>query len=486
VATTSKVPAGVIAPVKQKCAEIVASFPGITHVYGYHTVPDHNNRRCIDFMVPGKSVGDLVAAYIKEHAGRLGVNGQVWQRRVMGFPHSGDGGAYRGPTGQWRTYSGANPHTDHVHVEFDGAVYVAPSTPKIPLAGTVWVDRLKPGVTDSDSVRLVQRALGIPETGTYDAATVAAVRARQRGWGDAPQFCDGLLGIKQLGLLMTEAGMRVDIRTDPSGPVTPPKIEEPPVVKPPARPAVTIVSANVLRRTDPDRQRKRFTDRLPDLITHIRSGSPTVVLLQEVDSVTAAAVFGGLGQSWHYDRCHGLAIGWYTPELERVGDAQCHLYPDRENRFRHSVQLRHRATGETFWADNTHLENDGDPATDGHRARHVEISAFVAGTKTGKRVFGGDLNSTTPSGASATTRQRQKPRPQLRAAGWWLLTDHPDVTNRALESHHGGKTRNGDRGPWIDDAGGKGVTYVPGSGRLIRTDQTDASDHHMLRFAVRL
>lgn len=254
----------------------------------------------------------------------------------------------------------------------------------------------------------------------------------------------------------------------------------------PTRPIVTVVSANVLRRTDPDKTRRRWIDRLPDIVAHIRSGSPTLVLLQEVDTVTASDVFEGLGPSWHYDRCHGLAIGWFSPELERIGDAQCVLYPDRENRYRHSIQLRHRVSGQQFWADCTHLENDGDPATDGHRARHTEITAFAAGTKTGKRVFGGDLNSTTPSTTSATERQRQKPRPILRGAGWWLLTDQTDVTDRALESHHGGKTRNGGKGPWIDDAGGKGVSYVKGSGRLIRTDKTDASDHHFLRFAVQL
>ena len=87
--------------------------------------------------------------------------------------------------------------------------------------------------------------------------------------------------------------------------------------------------------------------------------------------------------------------------------------------------------------------------------------------------------------------QTENPRPILKAAGWWLLSDQTDVTNRELKSHHGGELKGGaPRGPWIDDAGGKGVTYVKGSGKLIRTDSgaytTPPGDHHYLRFTVKL
>lgn len=575
-------------------------FPGFS--WGTYNGHDPSKGLAADAMVPawqtaaGRAKGQELADWIWTNRARWGIWYLIFDGRIISQTRPEQG---------WIRYFDAdspNPsrsHKNHVHMSWRSA-------PAIPV---VWIDRLVPGVTDSDSVRVVQRALGVPSDGTYGPSTVAAATAFQRSLGDAAEHCDGVLGPRQTVALLLRAGVRATVRTDPSGspaptPVEPVPVPTDPVPSPPTYPAptardvyldrlhegvndsdsvwwvqsaltrlnhytgpldgtygpatltavkryqlvlgddpkhcdgllgekqtirlftdaampvtiwrssvsggqlwpapdptptppkdpdpmpkpatVTIVSANVLRRTDPDRARKTWAQRVGDIVTHIRSGSPTVVLLQEVDSVTAADIFGRLGPSWHYDRCRGLAVGWYSPDLERVGDAQCALYPDKENRYRHSVPLRHRVTGATFWADCTHLENDGDTGTDGHRARHVEISAFVTGTKTGKRVFGADLNSTTSAASSATARQREKPRPQLRAAGWWLLSEQADVKDRALESHHGGKTRNGKTGPWIDDAGGKGVAYVKGSGRLIRTDQTDASDHHFLRFQVQI
>lgn len=123
--TTSKIPAGVLPAVKAKCAEVVSRTGVVTHVWGYNTIPDHNNRRCIDFMVANLTDGDKVANYLRANAARLGVVGIIWNRRVMGFPENGD--AYRGPSGQWRPYSGPSPHTDHNHVEFNASAYVAPS-----------------------------------------------------------------------------------------------------------------------------------------------------------------------------------------------------------------------------------------------------------------------------------------------------------------------------------------------------------------------
>lgn len=118
----STIPAGVIAPVRAKCAEVVAATGVVTHVWGYNVVPDHNNRRCVDFMVDSISDGNVVADYLKRHARRLGVVGMIWNHRVMGFPSNGT--AYRGPEGQWRNYTGPSPHTDHVHAEFNARKYV--------------------------------------------------------------------------------------------------------------------------------------------------------------------------------------------------------------------------------------------------------------------------------------------------------------------------------------------------------------------------
>jgi hypothetical protein len=125
----SVTPAGVIQPVAQKCAEMVKVFPSITQVWGYAEPPsDHANRRCVDYMVYGnKALGDAIANYNLTHATRLGLYGQIWYRRVMGFPH-GSNPPYRGPWGVWREYTGTpNPHTDHIHVEYDGTAYVPPA-----------------------------------------------------------------------------------------------------------------------------------------------------------------------------------------------------------------------------------------------------------------------------------------------------------------------------------------------------------------------
>lgn len=60
-----------------------------------------------------------------------------------------------------------------------------------PLDKVVYVSKLTPGQADSDSVWWAQKALGVPLTGTYDKATVDAVKAFQASLGDD---VDGDLG----------------------------------------------------------------------------------------------------------------------------------------------------------------------------------------------------------------------------------------------------------------------------------------------------
>ena len=135
--------------VRKICAEVVHHFPAIPNVWGYSSASssDHRNRRCIDYMVIGQKtdaarlkLGNDIAAYHKADATRLGVNGQIWNHQVMGFPHVTNP-AYRGPYGTWRKYFGGNQHTDHVHVEYDGSTY-QPDTPPKPY---VWDGHSFPG-----------------------------------------------------------------------------------------------------------------------------------------------------------------------------------------------------------------------------------------------------------------------------------------------------------------------------------------------------
>lgn len=89
----------------------------ITLVYGYNSTPDHNTKQCIDFMTYGnQAMAQFVIDYCKKNNRDLGVEGIIYNRRVMGFPANGP--AYRGPAGGWRPYNGPNPHTDHVHIQF--------------------------------------------------------------------------------------------------------------------------------------------------------------------------------------------------------------------------------------------------------------------------------------------------------------------------------------------------------------------------------
>lgn len=108
---------GLKANVRPKVDDVLTYFgeDTITHGWGPNTVPDHNNLRCYDFMVPTIEAGNRVATYLISHQERLGINGIIWNRRVFRL-----GGTYTGgPYGKWGTYKGSSPHTDHVHVEFN-------------------------------------------------------------------------------------------------------------------------------------------------------------------------------------------------------------------------------------------------------------------------------------------------------------------------------------------------------------------------------
>lgn len=95
----------------------------VTRIYGYNTTPDHNNRRCIDFMHYGNTkLRYWLVNYLIKHAKDLGVQGIISNRKCMGFPSNETDNPtpyWNGPEGEWRDYHGPNPHTDHVHVQFN-------------------------------------------------------------------------------------------------------------------------------------------------------------------------------------------------------------------------------------------------------------------------------------------------------------------------------------------------------------------------------
>lgn len=110
---------GPVKPYVAQIANAVGPKFGIRLAYGYayrdiagtSTLSDHALGLAVDFMVQGDmSKGDALAAYMKDNAASLDVKYIIWNRRIWSVQRASEG---------WRTYTGVNPHTDHVHVSFD-------------------------------------------------------------------------------------------------------------------------------------------------------------------------------------------------------------------------------------------------------------------------------------------------------------------------------------------------------------------------------
>jgi hypothetical protein len=117
--------------IKSICAEVVAAFPKITHVYGYNSVPDHNNKRCLDLMVYNSEwssarnlpkakqveLGNDISRYLWESRVRLGLDLIIFNRKIL-RTYTQSGGSSPSKVGVWAEYRGSSPHTDHVHAQF--------------------------------------------------------------------------------------------------------------------------------------------------------------------------------------------------------------------------------------------------------------------------------------------------------------------------------------------------------------------------------
>ncbi len=71
----------------------------------------HGLGRAIDIMIDGTTpeglrVGDQIRNFLYNNAERLGIQRIIWDRGIWSANQDG-----------WRSYSGPNPHTDHLHVE---------------------------------------------------------------------------------------------------------------------------------------------------------------------------------------------------------------------------------------------------------------------------------------------------------------------------------------------------------------------------------
>lgn len=99
--------------------DIRAKFPQITEIGGVRpdSLPDHPSGHALDLMIPsptsaeGKALGDEVAAYLRQNAGRLDVQYVIWHQQIWNTSRSSEG---------WRAMADRGDatanHMDHVHV----------------------------------------------------------------------------------------------------------------------------------------------------------------------------------------------------------------------------------------------------------------------------------------------------------------------------------------------------------------------------------
>jgi hypothetical protein len=84
---------------------------GFSNIGGYRehgSVPnsDHPKGLALDFMTLKASQANALIDYVLAHQAALGVKYVIYNRRIY-------------QNGQWKAYTGPNPHTDHVHISFN-------------------------------------------------------------------------------------------------------------------------------------------------------------------------------------------------------------------------------------------------------------------------------------------------------------------------------------------------------------------------------
>ncbi len=209
-----------------------------THTYGIlrTCAAEHGEGRALDWMVnagtkDGLALGNTITTWLtaKDSQGRvgalarrLGINYIIWNHKMW---RSYD------PARGWATYTGSNPHTDHIHMSFtwDGAYeqtswwtgvalltvrYTGPvndpsspvvvTTPEVTNTG---YPLLAEGDTGTD-VALAQKAVGVSADGDFGPVTLAALKTWQTAHGvaatgrlDYPTW----LTMIQLGLVPSRA-----------------------------------------------------------------------------------------------------------------------------------------------------------------------------------------------------------------------------------------------------------------------------------------
>lgn len=187
--------------VRSAAEEVDAKFPrnAWTSTYPRHgeIYPDKNEANvgqyAIDFMIETKAQGDEIASYLWDNRDRLGLRYVIWYRKIISKTNL---------PSRWRDYTNPRPelrgtpsgdHTNHVHASFFSNGTYTPLEPETyPQGSTVYLDKLKPGVTDSNSVWQLRNRLNSlgftvpvdPTTADYDTQLGEAVKAYQQSLAD--------------------------------------------------------------------------------------------------------------------------------------------------------------------------------------------------------------------------------------------------------------------------------------------------------------
>lgn len=175
---------------------------GISRACNYG-LTEHSEGRALDWMLNAydpheRAVADSVIAWLlaPDAAGRpaamarrFGIMYIIWNRQIWGTYQMSSG---------WRPYSGASPHTDHIHFSFswDGAmertswwtgkawtgVTTTPGGPSVPIPDPTSYPTLREGASGPD-VQLAQKVIGVPDDGAFGPATRAALQTWQSNNG---------------------------------------------------------------------------------------------------------------------------------------------------------------------------------------------------------------------------------------------------------------------------------------------------------------
>ncbi len=95
---------------------VCAEFPDVSSYGGLRSGGgEHSEGRALDVMVSSSSLGDAIAAWVRDHYGELGVSEVIWSQRIWTVERSSDGWRWMEDRGS----TTAN-HYDHVHVTVYG------------------------------------------------------------------------------------------------------------------------------------------------------------------------------------------------------------------------------------------------------------------------------------------------------------------------------------------------------------------------------